>query len=194
MTKLRLPEIPPSHITPEAIWQDRRQWLRQAGAAAAGLGLAGLLPRAAWAASASDDAGVWKAGRHPDYDLSEALTSERDITTYNNFYEFGTGKGDPARHGGALKTRPWTVRIDGEVARPREFDLDDLLRLAPMEERVYRLRCVEAWSMVIPWVGYSLEHLIKAVEPTSHAKFVEFTTVVQPEAMPSWERASISSA
>ncbi|AEC20243.1 hypothetical protein PT7_1703 [Pusillimonas sp. T7-7] len=119
-----------------------------------------------------------------DYQLMDKPTSEKDITSYNNYYEFGTGKTDPFENAHKLQTRPWTVSVEGEVARPRSFDIDDLLKLAPMEERIYRLRCVEAWSMVIPWSGYSLSTLLKAVEPTSKAKFVEFTTVVQKENMP----------
>lgn len=188
MAKIRIPPIPASQITPEDVWRERRQWLLRAGAVTAGMGLSGLASGGSAAtimqAVDSDGADFGKVARNPAYDLDESLTPERDISTYNNFYEFGTGKGDPSRHGGNFKSRPWTVSVDGEVARPREFDLDDLMRLAPMEERVYRLRCVEAWSMVIPWLGYSLASLIKAVEPTSNAKYVEFTTAMQPEAMP----------
>ena len=196
MEKARIAAIPASQITPEHVWRGRRDWLRGAGLIAAGTALSGLAPGVAGAAarigradqasdlSAGTQEGFWSAPRHPDYSLDEALTSERDVSSYNNFYEFGTDKGDPARHGDALKTSPWTVSIEGEVARPRTFDLDDLLRLAPLEERIYRLRCVEAWSMVIPWLGYPLAALIEQVQPTSSAKFVEFTTVMQPEAMP----------
>jgi len=111
-------------------------------------------------------------------------TRYEDVTSYNNYYEFGTDKSDPARHAGRLKTRPWTVAVDGEVARPRSFDLDELLALAPMEERIYRLRCVEGWSMVIPWVGYPLAELIRRVAPTGNAKFVEFTTLADRAQMP----------
>jgi sulfoxide reductase catalytic subunit YedY len=107
-----------------------------------------------------------------------------DITSYNNFYEFGTDKADPARYAQALKTRPWTVAVEGEVKRPRVFDLDELLRLGAQEERVYRLRCVEGWSMVVPWIGYSLAELIRRVEPTGNAKFVEFVTLADPKQMP----------
>ncbi|HUH87876.1 MAG TPA: protein-methionine-sulfoxide reductase catalytic subunit MsrP [Pusillimonas sp.] len=195
MGKVSIPIIPASQITPEAVWQSRRRWLRQAGGVAAGAGLSAMAPGLAAAAMRNEGVvggaldrpprdDLWVAPRNHDYDLDEALTAERDVSTYNNFYEFGTGKGDPARHGDALKTRPWTVSIEGEVARPQTLDLDQLLHLASMEERIYRLRCVEAWSMVIPWMGYPLASLIRRVEPTSHAKFVEFTTVVQPEAMP----------
>ena len=111
-------------------------------------------------------------------------TSLEDATTYNNFYEFGTDKSDPARYAGSLQTRPWTVAVEGEVAKPRTFDIEELLKLAPQEERIYRMRCVEGWSMVIPWVGYPLAELIKRVEPTGNAKFVEFVTLADPKQMP----------
>ncbi|MFY8086438.1 MAG: protein-methionine-sulfoxide reductase catalytic subunit MsrP, partial [Rubrivivax sp.] len=114
----------------------------------------------------------------------EKLTPYGDVTTYNNFYEFGTDKSDPARAAGSLKTRPWTVAVEGEVKKPGVYDIDSLLKLAPMEERVYRLRCVEGWSMVIPWVGYSLAELIKRVEPTGNAKFVQFVTLADRAQMP----------
>src|SRR5690606_32924930 len=118
------------------------------------------------------------------YTLEDAPTPFGDVTTYNNFYEFGTGKEDPSARAGTLKTRPWTVRVEGEVGKPKTFDIDELLKLAPLEERVYRMRCVEGWSMVIPWVGYSLSALIGRVEPTGNAKFVEFTTLHDPAQMP----------
>jgi sulfoxide reductase catalytic subunit YedY len=111
-------------------------------------------------------------------------TPRGDVTSYNNFYEFGTDKADPARNAHTLKTRPWTVTIEGEVKKPRVIGIDDLLKLAPMEERIYRLRCVEGWSMVIPWVGYSLAELIRQVEPTGNARFVEFHTLADPKTMP----------
>lgn len=121
--------------------------------------------------------------------LPGATTLERptdydDVTGYNNFYEFGTDKGDPARRAGTLKPRPWTVVVEGEVQRPGRFGLEELLRLAPMEERIYRLRCVEGWSMVVPWVGWPLAQLIRRVEPTGNAKFVEFETLADPAQMP----------
>ena len=114
----------------------------------------------------------------------DKLTPYADATSYNNFYEFGTDKSDPARNAGTLKPRPWTVAVEGEVKKPGSFDLDALLKLAPMEERIYRLRCVEGWSMVIPWVGYSLAELIKRVEPTGNAKFVQFVTLADKAQMP----------
>ena len=113
----------------------------------------------------------------------EKPTAYDDVTGYNNFYEFGTDKTDPARHAHALKTRPWTVAIEGAVAKPKVYDIDELLKLAPQEERIYRLRCVEGWSMVIPWVGYPLAELIRRVEPTGNAKYVEFVTQADPKTM-----------
>ncbi|MFT4195563.1 protein-methionine-sulfoxide reductase catalytic subunit MsrP, partial [Ottowia sp.] len=114
----------------------------------------------------------------------EKPTDYKDAAGYNNFYEFGTGKDDPARHAHTLRTRPWTVEVEGLVGKPGRFAIEDLLKLAPMEERVYRLRCVEGWSMVIPWVGYSLSALIRRVEPLGSAKYVEFVTLADPQQMP----------
>ena len=111
-------------------------------------------------------------------------TPYADATSYNNFYEFGTDKSDPARHAGTLKTRPWTVVVEGEVRKPGTWDIETLLKLGAMEERIYRLRCVEGWSMVIPWVGYSLAELIRQVEPTGNAKFVQFVTLADRAQMP----------
>ncbi|HET6345113.1 MAG TPA: protein-methionine-sulfoxide reductase catalytic subunit MsrP [Myxococcota bacterium] len=124
------------------------------------------------------------------YKLDDKTTSLDAATHYNNFYEFGTDKADPARNAGRLRTRPWTVRIEGEVAKPQTLDIDALLKAFPLEERVYRMRCVEAWSMVIPWAGFPLADLIKRVEPTSRAKYVAFTTLHDPEQMPG-QRSSV---
>ena len=112
------------------------------------------------------------------------LTPYAHVAGYNNFYEFGTDKSEPAANAGSLKTRPWTVQVEGEVRKPGTFDIDALLKLAPMEERIYRLRCVEGWSMVIPWLGWSLAELVRRVEPTGNAKFVEFVTLADPRQMP----------
>jgi sulfoxide reductase catalytic subunit YedY len=114
----------------------------------------------------------------------EKITAYKDASTYNNFYEFGTDKADPARNAGTLRTKPWKVEVTGLVAKPRTFDIEELLKLSAQEERVYRLRCVEGWSMVIPWVGYSLSELLKRVEPTSAAKYVEFVTLADKATMP----------
>ena len=175
-------DVLPSEITPEAVWQSRRKWLAQSawGAAALGLGLGG-----AGAAQAADaDEAPLPGTPNPQYTVPDKQTSYQDVTHYNNFYEFGLDKSDPAEYAHTLATRPWTVSIEGEVAQPRTFGIDDLLKLAPMEDRVYRLRCVEGWSMVIPWVGYSLSALLKQVQPTGNAKYVQFVSAVQKENMP----------
>lgn len=160
----RPPEILPSEITDEALFWRRREFIGAMGA------LAGVALLPGWA----------RALGGPD----EKLTDYEDITTYNNFYEFGTDKRDPSRHAHTLRTRPWTVRVEGEVNKPKVYDVDELITRYPAEQRVYRLRCVEAWSMVIPWLGFPLAQLLKDVEPTSHARFVAFTTLHDPEQMP----------
>ena len=173
----------PSEITPRAVYEARRRWLRQAAAGAIGSTLAAWAGRRALAQSASPAlAGARSAV--PGAITMEKTTARQDATTYNNFYEFGTDKSDPARHAHTLKTRPWGVAVEGEVNKPRRFDIDDLLKLAQMEERIYRLRCVEGWSMVIPWVGWSLSSLIRAVEPRGNARFVQFETLADRAQMP----------
>jgi methionine sulfoxide reductase catalytic subunit len=147
------------------------------------LGAAGLLSTSRSSFAGTSQSAL-PATPNPDYWLSNKQTSEKDVSSYNNYYEFGTGKSDPFEYAHKMETRPWTVSVEGEVAKPRTFDIDDLLKLASMEQRIYRLRCVEAWSMVIPWSGYSLSSLLKQVEPTSKAKFIEFVTAVQPANMP----------
>ena len=167
--KLRGEDIAPRDITDHGIYLNRRAFMT--GAAALAL--------APWGrdAEAQGNLQPLPATRNPAYQLQEALTSYKNVTTYNNFYEFGTDKGDPAAHAASLKTRPWTVQVDGFCAKPKTFDIEELLKF-PLEERVYRLRCVEAWSMVIPWIGFPLSALLKRVEPNGQAKFVEFTTLV----------------
>ncbi|RYY96862.1 MAG: protein-methionine-sulfoxide reductase catalytic subunit MsrP, partial [Comamonadaceae bacterium] len=120
----------------------------------------------------------------PGAQTMEKLTDYKDASSYNNFYEFGTDKGDPVKNAHTLKTRPWTVQVEGLVNKPGTFGIEDLLKLSPMEERIYRLRCVEGWSMVIPWQGYSLAELIRKVEPQGSAKYVEFLTLADPKTMP----------
>lgn len=180
----------PSDITPPEQYAVRRQWLREAGllatvAVSGGLGVSGT---AMAAPARQGSTGARKlsasASRVPGASSSETRTSYRDATSYNNFYEFGTGKSDPARNAGRLHTSPWTVRIEGAVHKPLTLGIEDLLRLAPLEQRVYRLRCVEGWSMVIPWVGYSLSNLLRRVEPTGSARFVEFETLGDAAQMP----------
>ena len=176
-----------SEITPRPVYQGRRSLLHGLAAGAAGLALAGWASRDALAQVARPGKLAALPGSRSA--VAGALTMEKltaygDVTSYNNFYEFGTDKSDPARAAGTLKTRPWTVSVEGEVKKPRVYDIDELLKLATMEERIYRLRCVEGWSMVIPWVGYSLSELIRRVEPTGNAKFVEFVTLADRAQMP----------
>jgi sulfoxide reductase catalytic subunit YedY len=169
-------DIPPSEITPPEIYRERRRFMQGIGALAAGAAL-GAAPEAV--------AGVKLAGvRSSPYTLADDRTPYKDVTTYNNFYEFGTGKSDPAENAGILRTRPWTVAVEGEVANPKTYDIDALLKLAPLEERVYRMRCVEGWAMVIPWVGFPLSELIRRAAPTGNAKYVEFVTLNDPRQMP----------
>jgi sulfoxide reductase catalytic subunit YedY len=167
-----------SEITPESVLRGRRRLLQAGlGAAAAGVVLPTTTPAQSSAAAL--------AARPGGYSSMEKPTASALVTSYCNFYEFGTEKDDPPRYAPRLlKVRPWTVRVDGEVRAPRSFDIDDLLKLAPLEERVYRLRCVEAWSAVVPWIGYPLAELIRRVEPTGKAKFVEFTTLADAKQMP----------
>ena len=169
-------DILPSEITPPEIYRERRRFMQGMGALAAGAAL-GAAPEA--------EAGIKLAGVHASaYRLDDDKTPYRDVTSYNNFYEFGTGKDDPARRAGSLQTRPWTVTVEGAVANPKTYDIDALLKLAPLEERVYRMRCVEGWSMVIPWVGFPLRELIRRAAPTGNARYVEFVTLNDPKQMP----------
>ena len=171
----------PSEITPQAIYEGRRDFIaRMAATAAVGSGIWHMANREAFA----QDGQKLAARANVALSTDEKLTPFKDAAGYNNFYEFGLDKGDPAENAGSLRTRPWTVRIEGEVKKPLTLDIDSLLKLAPLEERIYRLRCVEGWSMVIPWTGYSLSNLLKAVEPTGNAKFVEFTTLADSKQMP----------
>lgn len=179
MSRLKIPFVAPSEITPEAVWQSRRQWLRQAG-----LGTIAVMAGHALPAGAADAGLPLVSAPNHTYWVTDPLTPEKDITTYNNFYEFGTEKGDPSRYAGAMQIEPWAVTVEGEVDHPGVYDIDALLKLASLEERVYRHRCVEAWSLVVPWQGYPLSALLKQVGPTSKAKYVEFVTTVQPKNMP----------
>ncbi|MEQ9451964.1 MAG: protein-methionine-sulfoxide reductase catalytic subunit MsrP [Pseudomonadales bacterium] len=160
------PKIPSSEITSETAFHNRRQILKAAGIATAGMTL-GL-------------SGGAQAGLQPDDDL----TPENIVTTYNNFYEFGTGKSDPVRHAHALTTDPWSVKVSGEANKTGEFALEEILRGIDVQEYVYRFRCVEAWSMVVPWMGVPLKRVLEQFEPTGNAKYVEFKTLVRPSEMP----------
>ena len=178
----------PSEITPQAIYQRRRDLIKLMATGTAGATLAGWAGRQALAQTVPHPG---KLAALPGIKSSvagamsmEKLTDYKDATTYNNFYEFGTDKSDPARNASTLATKPWSVAVEGLVKNPKTFTLEELLKLSPQEERIYRLRCVEGWSMVIPWVGYSLSALIKKVEPLGSAKYVEFITQADPKTMP----------
>jgi sulfoxide reductase catalytic subunit YedY len=183
-------------ITPEELYLRRREFIKNslffaATAGSVGGGLLALMGRGRRTPSGETVSDIGTGlppagpvtGRSP-YSTGEARTRYEDITTYNNFYEFGTGKNDPAMNARTLKPRPWMVRIDGEVKTPQVVDINTLLRWFPLEERVYHMRCVEAWSMVIPWLGFPLGDLLKRAQPTSRAKYVAFTTLLDPEQMP----------
>ncbi len=180
-------DIRSSEITDKKHYLDRRRFMQAASLGAAGIGSGLLVPALFGAADAPRAATRLEGVAKGRFSTEEERTPLKDVTSYNNFYEFGTDKGDPKRYAGSLRTRPWTLVVEGEVHRPRTFDIDELLKL-PLEERVYRLRCVEAWSMVIPWIGFELKHLIKAVEPTANARYVQFATLLDPEQMPGQRR------
>ena len=183
MAAYRFDQPAPSEITPEHVWVSRRRLITAGLMAGAGATLSGV-PAISQASTPSTSTKALSPQVNRDYLLMEATTSERDVTSYNNFYEFGLDKSDPARLAHKMKTEPWTLRVEGEVGKPMTFGMEDLLALGPMQERVYRMRCVEGWSMVIPWVGYPLANLLKQVEPTGNAKYVEFVTDMQPDVMP----------
>ena len=176
------PDIRSSEITDERVYRNRRQFIRAASGAAAGaVAGATVLGHYGGVLQAQETiAGLRKSPLSTDEDPN----SYEDITSYNNFYEFGTDKGDPARYADEMTIAPWSVRVEGEINKPAaDVDIDDILRPHTLEERIYRLRCVEAWSMVVPWVGFPLGDLIKRFEPTSKAKFVKFTTLYRPGEM-----------
>ena len=177
-----------SEITPQGIYQGRRDLIKLMATGTAGAALAGWAGREALAQSVPKP-GKLAALAGGKSAIAGAVTMEKitdykDATTYNNFYEFGTDKADPARNASTLQTKPWSVAVEGLVKNPKTFTLEELLKLSPQEERIYRLRCVEGWSMVIPWVGYSLSELIKKVEPLGSAKYVEFITLADHKTMP----------
>ncbi|XVJ70952.1 MAG: protein-methionine-sulfoxide reductase catalytic subunit MsrP [Rhizobacter sp.] len=178
-----------SELTPQSVYERRRDLIKLMALGGGGLALGSMTSQQVLA----QVAGTNRPGKLTALPavrsttaggmLMEKLTAYDDVVSYNNFYEFGTDKADPARNAKSLKTRPWTVSVEGAVKRPKVFDIEELLKLSAQEERVYRMRCVEGWSMVIPWVGYSLAELIKRVEPTGNAKFVEFVTLADKKQM-----------
>jgi sulfoxide reductase catalytic subunit YedY len=164
-----VPDLKENEVTDHGLYLRRREFI----GGTAGLGVAGL----------ANTARAAPLGYTRGFSTTEKPTPKEDVTTYNNFYEFGVDKGDPAQNAGKLKTRPWTVRIDGECEAPRTVGIDDLIKGNKLEERIYRMRCVEGWSMVIPWVGFPLKDLIASVKPTSRARYVAFETLMRPSEM-----------
>jgi len=177
-----------SEITTERLYRERRNLIKLMVSGAAGAAMASWASREAMAQELA------RPGKNPALPgrkspvagavTMDKLTDYKDASGYNNFYEFGTDKADPAKNAGSLVTSPWTVEVEGLVKKPAKYAIEDLLKLSAQEERIYRLRCVEGWSMVIPWVGYSVAELIKKVEPLGSAKFVEFITLADPKTMP----------
>jgi sulfoxide reductase catalytic subunit YedY len=170
MSRYHPPKIASSEITPKGLYLNRRRLMSLAAG-----GLAAAAAPGAFAAALTAVPSAYK--------VDAKLTSKEDVTTYNNFYEFGTGKEDPSRNAGSLNTRPWTIEVGGLVAKPQVIDIETIMRDYTMEERVYRMRCVEAWSMVIPWIGFPISALLDEVEPLGSAKYVAFETLVRPEEM-----------
>ena len=181
-------DIPSSEITPQSLYLNRRKFLASAAlagaAVATGAGLRELVSPSTVALAGNKIDGIQKS----PLSTTETVTPYKDVTTYNNYYEFSTDKDGPAKLAQKFRTRPWKVKIDGLVDKKQELDIDTILKMAPPEERIYRHRCVEGWSIVVPWVGFSLSELIKRVNPTSKAKFVEFTTIFDPTQMPGQQR------
>jgi len=176
------PKIKSADITPKEVFKNRRNLLKILTLGSLAAGFSSSLQSEVFAVGESNK--KLKAKFNKKYSVNDKQTSFKDATTYNNFYEFGMDKDDPARYGKSLITRPWTVSVEGLVQKPQVFDFDSLIKLSVMEERVYRMRCVEGWSMVIPWNGFSLSNLLNKVEPLGAAKYVEFVTLADPKQMP----------
>ena len=172
-------DIKPSEITPKSVYMDRRRFMKHSIASSLLLAADAMLP--AWAKQ-------WPELANSAFSTDEKLNSYEDITSYNNFYEFGTGKQDPAKNAGEFNPKPWSISVEGECNKTGTFDLEDFIKPYALEERIYRLRCVEGWSMVIPWVGFSLADMLKTFEPNSKARFVEFTTLYDKSRMPGQKR------
>jgi sulfoxide reductase catalytic subunit YedY len=187
----KTPDLTYADVTPKSVYLDRRRFLQAMGiasaAAFAGKGLFDLAVPPQTAFAATKLTGLAKS----PFSTTEKQNSYEDVTHYNNFYEFGTDKSDPAKNSQKFQTSPWTVSVEGEVKKPRKFSIDEILKIAPLEERIYRHRCVEAWSIVVPWIGFSFSNLVNLVEPTPKAKFVAFESYFDPRQMPQAKYAGI---
>src|SRR5216683_184553 len=187
----KAPDLTYADITPKSVYLDRRKFLQAVGivgaAAAAGKGILELALPSQPVLAGTKLTGLVKS----PFSTTEKESTFNDVTHYNNFYEFGTDKGDPAKNSQNFKTSPWTVSVEGEVKKPRKFSMDEILKIAPLEERIYRHRCVEAWSIVVPWIGFSFSNLINLVEPTPKAQFVAFQSYFDYQQMPEAKYAGI---
>jgi sulfoxide reductase catalytic subunit YedY len=179
------PEIPSSEVTDKKLYLNRRAFLAAAGMAGAGLAVAGA--KKLWSPEMQAHAAGKLSYKPSGFSTNEKQTPLNDITHYNNYYEFGTDKEQPAEEAKNFHAHPWTIKVEGNCKKPQTFDIDTLMKI-PLEERVYRMRCVEGWSMVIPWIGFPLSALLNQVEPTPKAKFVEFTSLYDPKQMPGQQR------
>jgi len=180
----KAPDLTHADVTPKSVYLNRRNFIYGAGI----VGAAALVGNRLWNFASPQPTTLANASfsglvKSP-YSTTEKQNSLQDVSHYNNFYEFGTDKSDPAKNAQNFKTSPWTVSVEGEVAKPRKFSLDEILKLAPLEERIYRHRCVERWSIVVPWIGYSLNTIVKLAQPTPKAKYVAFETFYDPRQMP----------
>jgi methionine sulfoxide reductase catalytic subunit len=186
------PDLTYADVTPRVLYMGRRNFLLGLLATTAAVAGWKKLPRM-FAGPATGSVPVKLNGlvSSPYTTTGEKITPENDVTTYNNFYEFGTDKGDPSQNARNFVTTPWSVSVEGEVAKPRKFTMDEIMKLAPLEERIYRHRCVEAWSIVVPWIGYSFSTIAKLVEPTPKARFVAFESYYDPRQMPWGSSAGI---
>jgi len=176
-------KIKSSEITPKDVYEQRRQFLKTSVNAGLGLATSGLLGMYSMDALAGYGLESLKHTKNGKYSIKDELTEYKDITTYNNFYEFGTSKSSPAATSDKFNPKPWTIKVEGHVEKPATYHLEDLVNEQTLEERIYRLRCVERWSMVVPWLGFPLANLIKKVKPTSKAKYIEFSTLYRPDEM-----------
>ena len=181
----RASDIPSSEITSETLYHNRREFIKMASAVLGITASTAIIPGCA----PTTESIAAAQGKKSPYDTTEKLTPYEDVTTYNNYYEFGTDKSDPARNSGKFVAKPWTVKVEGMVKKPASYNLEDLIKGMTMEDRIYRMRCVEAWSMVIPWMGFPLADLIKRLEPLPSAKFIEFKTLVDPNQYPEQRRS-----